>query len=130
MRVADHDHLSTYTPGGYVGALRPAITSEAPDFVLFPHTYQTVDFVPRLAQECGAGLLPEVTSFESAEGGLLWTRPVLGGKLEAKVRVKGEGTVLVSVQSGSFQADDAATGSAEVSPLAAISPPPPRIARF
>jgi electron transfer flavoprotein alpha subunit len=105
VRVADAEALRTYTPGAYVGALAPAIRDEKPDYVIFPHTYQSVDFVPRLAQETGAGLLPEVVGFTPAEGGILWTRPVLGGKMQAQVRVRGEGTVLVSVQSGAFPAD-------------------------
>jgi electron transfer flavoprotein alpha subunit len=118
VHVADHDVLRAYTPGGYIGALAPAIRAGKPDFVVFPHTYQSVDYVPRLAQEVGAGLLPEVTGFAQADGGLLWTRPILGGKLQSKVRVKGEGTVLVSVQSGAFPADGVAKGEAPVQPLA------------
>jgi electron transfer flavoprotein alpha subunit len=132
--VADHPALAAYTPGAWIGVLAPAIGAERPDYVLFPHTYQTVDFVPRLAQRTGAGLLPEVTGFaaaaadpggaggEAAGDGLVWTRPVLGGKLQARVRVRGAGTVLVSVQSGSFPADAlpaaAADGNAEIRPLA------------
>ncbi len=118
VHVADHDVLRAYTPGGYIGALAPAIRTEKPDYVVFPHTYQSVDYVPRLAQEVEAGLLPEVTGFASADGGLVWTRPILGGKLQSKVRVKGEGTVLVSVQSGAFQADSVAKGEAPLQPLA------------
>ncbi|HTG33047.1 MAG TPA: electron transfer flavoprotein subunit alpha/FixB family protein [Thermoanaerobaculia bacterium] len=121
VHVADHDALRVYTPGSYIGALRPAIQAAAPAFVVFPHTYQTVDYMPRLAETIGAGLLPEVTAFQSADGGLVWTRPVMGGKLQSKVRVRGEGTVLVSVQSGAFQVDGAArlgeAGEAEVKPL-------------
>jgi electron transfer flavoprotein alpha subunit len=118
VHVADHDALRAYTPGAYIGALAPAIRSAAPGFVVFPHTYQTVDFMARLAQTVGAGLLPEVTGFEAADGGLVWTRPVMGGKLQSKVRVKGEGTVLVSVQSGAFPADSVVRGGeAEVKPL-------------
>ena len=117
VHVADHDALRVYTPGSYIGALAPAIQAAAPAFVVFPHTYQTVDYMPRLAQAVGAGLLPEVTGFEEKDGGLVWTRPVMGGKLQSKVRVKGEGTVLVSVQSGSFPADGVARGEAEVKPL-------------
>jgi electron transfer flavoprotein alpha subunit len=41
----------------------------------------------------------------------------MSGKLQSKVRVKGEGTVLVSVQSGSFPADGVVRGEAEVKPL-------------
>lgn len=117
VHVADHDALRVYTPGTFLGVLAPALRAEAPDFVVFPHTYQTVDFMARLAQMVGAGLLPEVTGFEPGDGGLVWTRPVMGGKLQAKVRVKGDGTVLVSVQSGAFQADDVVRGEAEVKPL-------------
>jgi electron transfer flavoprotein alpha subunit len=126
VHVADHDALRAYTPGAYIGALAPALRQAAPAFVVFPHTYQTVDYMARLAQETGAGLLPEVTAFEGEGGGLLWTRPVMGGKLQAKVRVKGEGTVLVSVQSGAFPADGVVRGEAEVKPLevdpAAVKP--------
>ena len=118
VHVADDAALRVYTPGVYIGALGPAIQAAAPAFVVFPHTYQTVDYMARLAQGVGAGLLPEVTGFQSADGGLVWTRPVMGGKLQSKVRVKGEGTVLVSVQSGAFQADSAVRGEAEVKPLA------------
>ena len=125
VHVADHDALRVYTPGTYIGALGPAIKTVAPAFVVFPHTYQTVDYMARLAQAVGAGLLPEVTSFESGDG-LVWTRPIMSGKLQARVRVKGEGTVLVSVQSGAFQADGVVRGEAEVKPLevdlAAVKP--------
>lgn len=116
VHVADHESLRAYTPGGYIGALAPAIRAGQPDYVVFPHTYQSVDYVPRLAQEVGAGLLPEVTGFSPGEGGLVWTRPILGGKLQSKVRVKGEGTVLVSVQSGAFQADSVARVSEQIDP--------------
>jgi electron transfer flavoprotein alpha subunit len=108
VHVADNPVLERYTPGAWIGTLAPAIRAAAPDLVVFPHTYQTVDFMPRLAQELDAGLLPEVTRVEkgaTADSGLVWTRPILGGKLQSKVRVRRQGTVLVSVQSGAFPAD-------------------------
>jgi electron transfer flavoprotein alpha subunit len=117
VHVADAPALAGYTPGAYVGALAPAVREAAPAYVVFPHTYQSVDYVARLAQETGSALLPEVTGFETADGGLLWSRPVLGGKMRSQVRVRGEGTVLVSVQSGAFSADDTGSGSAEVRDL-------------
>jgi len=117
VHVADAPVLADYTPGAYVGALAPAIRDAAPAYVVFPHTYQTVDYFARLAQETGAALLPEVTDFESGDGGLLWHRPILGAKLQSKVKVKGDGTVLVSVQSGAFSADETGSGSAAVGEL-------------
>jgi electron transfer flavoprotein alpha subunit len=124
VHTADDAAFAAYTPGAWIGLLRPAIAAAAPDFVIFPHTYQTVDFVPRLAQATSAALLPEATAFEREEGGgLVWTRPALAGKLQARVRVRGEGTALVSVQSGSFPADgvQAAREGAPPPPVQALA---------
>lgn len=118
VHVADHALLAEYTPGAYLGVLVPLIAAAAPDFVVFPHTYQSVDYVPRLAQALDAGLLPEATGFTQADGGLLFSRPILGGKMVAKVRVKGSGTVLLSVQSGAFSADAAVAGQAAIETVA------------
>ena len=123
VHVADHADLASYTPGAFLGALAPALRAAQPAFVVFAHTYQTVDYAPRLAHEIGAGLLPQITGFTSEGGTLLFSRPILGGKLQAKVKVRGEGTVIVSVQSGAFSADGAAVGAAPapIQPLADLS---------
>ncbi len=123
VHVADHADLAGYTPGAFLGALAPAIRAARPAFVVFAHTYQTVDYAPRLAHEIDAGLLPQITGFVEDGGALLFSRPILGGKLQAKVKVKGEGTVIVSVQAGAFSADSAAPGAspAPISPLADLS---------
>ncbi|MCG8460076.1 MAG: electron transfer flavoprotein subunit alpha/FixB family protein, partial [Holophagales bacterium] len=86
-------------------------------YVVLPHTYQTVDFVARLAQEVGAAYVPEVIEFADEGGELLFRRPILTGKMQARVRVKGEGTVMLSVQSGAFPADSAESGSTASTPL-------------
>ncbi len=123
VHVADHADLGGYTPGAFIGALAPALRAAQPAFVVFAHTYQTVDYAPRLAHEIGAGLLPQITGFAEGADGLLFSRPILGGKLQAKVKVRGEGTVIVSIQSGAFSADAAATGAAPapIQPLADLS---------
>ena len=114
VHVADHENLSDYTPGAYIGALKAALAEARPSFTVFAHNYQTVDYMARLAQELDAGLLPEVTAFDSGGDGLVWTRPVLGGKMVSKVRVRGDEPVLVSVQSGAFPADEVEPGEAPV----------------
>ncbi|MEM9594771.1 MAG: electron transfer flavoprotein subunit alpha/FixB family protein [Acidobacteriota bacterium] len=118
VHVADDGALAGYTPGAYVGALAPVIGASSPAYVVAPHTYQSVDFVARLSQTTGAAYVPEAISFEEVDGELLWKRPILTGKLHARVRVKAAGTVLVTVQSGAFSADSAAAGSAAVQDLA------------
>jgi electron transfer flavoprotein alpha subunit len=130
--VADDSRLADYTPGAYVGVLKPAIAAGAPDYVVFPHTYQSVDFVARLAQELDAAYVPEVISFESiggesansevADAEVVFKRPILTGKLHARVRVKAGGPVLLSVQSGAFPADGLQAGSAASEALAGGEP--------
>ncbi len=117
VRVIDSEKLAEYTPGAYIGALQAAYAQGTPDFLIFPHTYQTVDYAPRLAQTLGGGLVPEATSVSSEDGHLVWRRPVMSGKLEARVRTRGEGPVVVSVQSAAFPADEVVAGQAPVEAL-------------
>ncbi len=117
VRVVDHPSLAAYTPGGYVSALGQLMADTVPDLVLLPHTYQSVEFMARLAGDCDAALVPEVTGFEVAGDGLEWLRPILGGKLVSRVAVDGEGPVFVSVQSGAWSADDLQAGSADREPF-------------
>ncbi|MDX1642758.1 MAG: electron transfer flavoprotein subunit alpha/FixB family protein [Thermoanaerobaculia bacterium] len=125
FHVVEHEALASYTPGAYVGALVEVVDAVQPSVVVLPHTYQTVDFLGLLAQRVDAALVPEVTGFESADDGLLWERPVLGGKLTSKVAVRGGASVLVSVQSGSFSADGARSGEAPVERFALSADPEP-----
>src|SRR5205814_5263668 len=104
--LADHPRLQTSTPGAYVAALAPAVQREAPAYVLFPHTYQSVEYFPRLAQQVNGAVVSAVASFRLDGGSVLWTRPVLGGKLQAEVRVKAQSAVpvLASIQPGAVSA--------------------------
>lgn len=117
VRTASDPALADYTPAAYVAALESAVREAGPALVVFPHTYQSVDYMPRLAQALGAPVVPEVVAHRRTEEGIVWRRPVLGGKLQAEVRVKGEGPVLVSVQSGCFPVDGLVGGSAPIEAL-------------
>ena len=130
VRVADHAVLAGYTPGAYATVLAAAIGAERPAFVLFPHSYQSAEYVPRLAQATGSALVPEALSFEGGDAGsLVWKRPILEGKLHARVRTKGDGPVLVTLQSAAFPADSRKAGSAPVSALAAVELAPAAMGR-
>jgi electron transfer flavoprotein alpha subunit len=116
---ADHGRLASYTPGAYVTALAAAVREEAPAYVLFPHSYQSVEYFPRLAQQVNGAIVTAVASFRLADGAVVWTRPVLGGKLQAEVRVKAAaaGPVLASIQPGAVSADRLQRGSGTVQAL-------------
>jgi electron transfer flavoprotein alpha subunit len=119
----EHSALESYTPGAWIDAIGAVVDEQDPDLVIFPHTYQSVDFMARLGQRRGAALVPEVTGFASGDEGLVWRRPILGGKLESAVVVDGEGLILVSVQSGAFSVDDLEAGACEVTSISLGSDP-------
>jgi electron transfer flavoprotein alpha subunit len=118
VRTLDHEALASYTPGAYIAALDAAVSQLEPGYLILPHTYQTVDFAPRLAQKLDAALVPEVIALESDGEGPIWRRPVMSGKLEARVRSRNAGTVVVSVQSAAFPGDEVASGSAAIEAFA------------
>jgi electron transfer flavoprotein alpha subunit len=118
--VADHEKLEPYTPGAWVAALAPALRAEAPAYVLFAHNYQSMEYFPRLAQQVDGAVISAVAGFRQQGGEVLWSRPVLGGKLQADVRVKAQSTapVLASIQPGAISADRMTAGSSTVQALA------------
>jgi electron transfer flavoprotein alpha subunit len=122
VRVADRPELASYVPGPYTAALVAALRQAGPLFVVFPHTYQSVDYMARVAHGYGAGVLSEVVALAAGADGLVWTRPILEGKLQAKARVRGDGPMVVSVQAGAFPAADRSSGApAPIQPLAVDS---------
>lgn len=127
VRVADDERLASYVPGVYTEALAGAVASSPPDLVVFPHTYQSVDYMAKVAHRMGAGVLSEIVGFELENGELTWRRPILEGKLQATARVAGDGPMVVSVQSGAFPAadrdrDPAPVETLDTARLAAVEP--------
>ena len=105
--VSDQPGLGDYVPGTHVQALVEAAEAYRPSYVVFPHTYQAVDHMARLAHRLDGGVLSEITSFASSEEGLLFSRPILEGKMQAKTRICGLGPMVLSVQTGAFQPAEA-----------------------
>ena len=57
--------LESYTPGAYTQAIVHALEGREPSFVVFSHTYQSVDCMARVAHELEAAVVPEILSFEA-----------------------------------------------------------------
>jgi electron transfer flavoprotein alpha subunit len=110
LRV-EHPLLAHYTADGFTLALHQLIQSEAPAYVVFPHTYQVRDYAPALAARLNEVLISDVVSIAD---GPVFTRQLLQGRLSGNYRHTGSGPCLVSVQAGAFRADAAAASTAEV----------------
>ena len=108
--------LAEYTADAFVGALASFIQQRSPEWVVFPHTYRSRDFVPALAARLSRGLVTDCTAIAAAAHGVRFTRPMFRGKLNADVVLDGPPPGFVTCQVGAFRADEAkkATGAAAV----------------
>ena len=109
-----HAQLAHYTADGWVAALQQLILDiqgeQQPQYVVFPHTYQVRDYAPALATRLGQVLISDVTAIHA---GPVFVRQWMQGKLNAEYAHKGDGVCLVSVQAGSFRADEVEASSSE-----------------
>ena len=108
VHYVDHPLLKEYTADGYVTAVEQLVKQLQPDYVLFPHTYQVRDFAPALATRFQQVLISDVIAIHVSDGtaGPVFVRQLLQGKLNADYRQTGSGPCFVSVQAGSFRADE------------------------
>lgn len=87
--VADDPSLEKYSSEGYAAVLARLIQKAEPAVVLLAATTQGQDLASRLAARLGLGLASDCTAFRVvADGRLLITRPVYGGRAIAAVREK------------------------------------------
>ncbi|MBI3263396.1 MAG: electron transfer flavoprotein subunit alpha/FixB family protein [Acidobacteria bacterium] len=117
--VAEHPALTSYTPDGFVQALERIINTLGPTYVLLPHTYQTRDFVPKLAARLDRALITDCTGVRVEDGRPAFVRPMFQGKMMADILPEGEPPYFVTCQIGAFRADAAARGSA-AAPIARL----------
>jgi electron transfer flavoprotein alpha subunit len=118
--AVEHEQLAVYTPDAYTLALGQLIAQVKPAIVLFPHTYQVRDFMPKLATTLGKVALSDVIALRVAENNqLVAVRQLFQGKMNADLRFTGDSPHFASLQAGAYRADHVATGS---SPLEKFNP--------
>lgn len=108
---AEHEKLKDYTPDGYTDAMERVVRAVDPTHVIMPHTYLVRDFAPKLAARFGKGLISDCIRFQVSDGGVVFSRRIFLGKIDADVRSDGEAPVFATFQSGAFRGDQATKGS-------------------
>ncbi|MGC8550404.1 MAG: electron transfer flavoprotein subunit alpha/FixB family protein [Acidobacteriaceae bacterium] len=106
LHTLEHAQLAQYTPEGYTLALEELIRKHQPAWVVFPHTYRTRDFAPRLATRFQQVLIADVISMRGEGGAPVFVRQLMQGKLNADYRKSGDGPGFVSVQAGAFREEE------------------------
>ena len=106
--------LEAYSADGYSEAVKQIIDQENPTYVLFGHTYQVRDYVPRLSAKLNKSFLVDNIAIQVENGQPIFTKQMFNAKLSADVEANGSGPFLVSFQSAAFSIDAAAAGSASI----------------
>jgi electron transfer flavoprotein alpha subunit len=112
--AVDHALLKDYTADAYCVALGQLIERVHPHIVLFPHTYQVRDFLPKLATAHKRVAVSDVVAHRIDAGRPVLVRQLFQGKVNADVQLKGDFPHFASMQAGAYRADQVAEGSASV----------------
>jgi electron transfer flavoprotein alpha subunit len=86
--------------------------------VLFPHTYQVRDFLPKLATALDRVAVSDVVGHRLEDGKPVFVRQLFQGKVNVDVRFAAEGPNFASLQAGAYRADLLAPGTAPVETFA------------
>jgi electron transfer flavoprotein alpha subunit len=114
-----HTLLKDYTPDAYTEALAQLIRAVQPKYVVLPHTYQVRDFAPRLATRFSQVLASDIVEVRAENGAVTPVRQLFQGKLNADIRLSGDGPFFLSVQAGAFRAEamERGEGPAPIEPF-------------
>jgi len=111
LHLLEGKELRPYTARSAIAAARAAIDACKPSVVLFPHTLETREWVPRLAAMLDTGLVMDCTGLNAEGGDLVVSKPVYGGGVMAQYVVRGAPR-LVTVRTGVFEARAGAASGA------------------
>jgi electron transfer flavoprotein alpha subunit len=93
-------------------AVRQLVEKTQASVVIFPHTYQVRDFLPKLATALGRVAVSDVIAHRIEDGKLVLVRQLFQGKLNVDVRFTGDPPYFASLQAGAYRADRIEAGSA------------------
>ena len=116
--AVEHELLKDYTPDTYTAAVRQLVEKTQPRVVIFPHTYQVRDFLPKMATVLGRVAVSDVVAHRLEDGRLVLVRQLFQGKLNVDVRFNGEPPYFASLQAGAYRADQVEAGQAAVEKFA------------
>ena len=108
--VIENPQLENYNPLHYVKAMVDVAAAESPDILIFGHSYEARDWVPRLSARLDIPFISDCIGFKN-DGEFTLVRSVYQGKFNADVYINSDKSI-VSFQSGAFRIDGLKPGSA------------------
>ena len=110
--LLENNNLVNYSPLFFTKAAEYLIKEINPDLIVFGHTYQTRDWVPRLSARLDIPFITDCTGIKF-EDNIKFIRQLYQGKVSADYFVSSY-PLIVSFQSGSYRSDQLSNGSATI----------------
>ena len=108
----DDENLKQYNPLHYLEAFNQINTNLNPNLILFGHTYETRDWVPRLSARLDIPFITDCISYNFSDK-LTLNRPIYQAKLIQSLSLTCD-TSIISFQAGSYSSDELELGSATI----------------
>ncbi|MGA2269008.1 MAG: electron transfer flavoprotein subunit alpha/FixB family protein [Bryobacteraceae bacterium] len=121
--AVEHELLQDYAPDAYTIALRQLVEQAKPSIVLFPHTYQVRDFLPKLATSLGRVAVSDAVSHRVDHGQVVLVRQLFQGKVNVDMRFAGDAPHFASLQAGAYRADQLAGSGPRAAPAVEVVTP-------
>jgi len=109
--IANNDELSNYHPLLYLEAFEQINKKYSPNLIIFGHTYETRDWVPRLSARLDAPFISDCIDIEHSNTTSV-LRPIYQAKLVQKLSLTSQQSI-ISFQAGSFNAENLESGNSE-----------------
>ena len=108
---AKNEKLNSYCALHYAKALETLIDDSC-NAILFAHTYETRDWVPRLSARMNYPFISDCINLKNENDSLIITRQTYQGKLNNDFELNTN--LFCSIQSGCFKADDLESGNTQI----------------
>jgi electron transfer flavoprotein alpha subunit len=109
--------LEGYTADGYTQAIKAVVESQDVKGVLVAHSYDGVDYAPKVAMAIGAGIVSNCNKARAEGGSVVFTRNTYNGKIQEEKKVKTDKFV-ATFEKGAFDME-AAGGAGTVTAVSA-----------
>ncbi|MAZ61416.1 MAG: electron transfer flavoprotein subunit alpha [Candidatus Marinimicrobia bacterium] len=107
----NNSELETYNPEYYLKSLELINNELNPDLLIFGHSYETRDWVPRLSARLDKAFVSDCVNVQF-ESDLHFIRPIYQAKLNEKIKLNNQG--IVSFQAGSYSYENIIEGSCSI----------------
>lgn len=107
----NNTELENYNPEYYLKSLELINNELNPDLLIFGHSYETRDWVPRLSARLDKPFVSDCTSVKF-ESELYFIRPIYQAKLNEKIKLNNQG--IVSFQAGSYSSENITEGASTI----------------